>query len=337
MSCTRMYNCLTVYFQKANGKLIMETCEVLYRFFRIASEYIEGYRSGAPYPESFAFAGDSTAAAATTGAAVNAVSVATGSAEIVGTVTGTSPAAYQAGTSTAACTGYAEHNGFAADNNLEGSMGGSASGGMYTEAVGGSGGMLFRSMQEIYAAVAQCSACVLGQTRTHPVAGEGPEELSRLTNSVEVMVIGEGPGADEDRQGRPFVGRAGQLLDKMLEAIQLSRKTNCYITNVVKCRPPQNRDPAPEERSCCAAFLDAQIRLLRPKMILVMGRIAAQHLLQTSDGIGKLRGRFFDYQGIPLMPTYHPSALLRDESLKRPAWEDLKRFRARLHELQAQG
>ena len=298
MSCTRMYNCLTVYFQKANGKLIMETeaCEVLYRFFRTASEYIEGYRSDAPYPESFAFAGDSTSVVAATGAAVNAVSVETGPAEIVGTVTGTS-----------------------------------------TAISAGSGGTLFRSMQEIYTAVAQCSACVLGQTRTHSVAGEGPEELSRLTNSVEVMVIGEGPGADEDRQGRPFVGRAGQLLDKMLEAIQLSRKTNCYITNVVKCRPPQNRDPAPEERSCCAAFLDAQIRLLRPKMILVMGRIAAQHLLQTSDGIGKLRGRFFDYQGIPLMPTYHPSALLRDESLKRPAWEDLKRFRARLHELQAQG
>ena len=283
-----------------------EAYEVLYRFFRTASEYIEGYRSDAPYPESFAFAGDSTAAAATTSAVVNAVSVEIGSAEIVGTVTGAS---------TAISAG---------------------SGGMYTEAVGGSGAP-FGSMQEIYAAVAQCASCVLGQTRTHPVVGEGPEELSRLTNSVEVMVIGEGPGADEDRQGRPFVGRAGQLLDKMLEAIQLSRKTNCYITNVVKCRPPQNRDPAPEERNCCAAFLDAQIRLLRPKMILVMGRIAAQHLLQTSDGIGKLRGRFFDYQGIPLMPTYHPSALLRDESLKRPAWEDLKRFRARLHELQAQG
>ena len=301
--------------------MIMETeaCEVLYRFFRTASEYIEGYRSDAPYPESFAFAGDSTAAAAATGAAVNTECA----------------AAYPAGTGNeqsgigkAAFTGLAGNSGFAADNSLEGAAGGSASGGMYTETVGGSDGMLFRSMQEIYAAVAQCSACVLGQTRTHPVAGEGPEELSRLTNSVEVMVIGEGPGADEDRQGRPFVGRAGQLLDKMLEAIQLSRKTNCYITNVVKCRPPQNRDPAPEERSCCAAFLDAQIRLLRPKMILVMGRIAAQHLLQTSDGIGKLRGRFFDYQGIPLMP---------DESLKRPAWEDLKRFRARLHELQAQG
>ena len=294
--------------------VIMETeaCEVLYRFFRTASEYIEGYRSDAPYPESFAFAGASAAA----------YPAGTGN--------------EQSGIGTAAVTGYAEHNGFAADGSLAAPIAGSASGGMYTEAVGGSGAP-FGSMQEIYAAVAQCSACVLGQTRTHPVAGEGPEELSRLTNSVEVMVIGEGPGADEDRQGRPFVGRAGQLLDKMLEAIQLSRKTNCYITNVVKCRPPQNRDPAPEERSCCAAFLDAQIRLLRPKMILVMGRIAAQHLLQTSDGIGKLRGRFFDYQGIPLMPTYHPSALLRDESLKRPAWEDLKRFRARLHELQAQG
>lgn len=310
--------------------VIMETeaCEVLYRFFRTASEYIEGYRSDAPYPESFAFAGDSTSVVAATSAAVNTECA----------------AAYPAGTGNeqsgigkAAFTGLAGNSGFVADNSLEGAAGGSASGGMYTETVGGNGGTLFRSMQEIYTAVAQCSACVLGQTRTHPVAGEGPEELSRLTNSVEVMVIGEGPGADEDRQGRPFVGRAGQLLDKMLEAIQLSRKTNCYITNVVKCRPPQNRDPAPEERSCCAAFLDAQIRLLRPKMILVMGRIAAQHLLQTSDGIGKLRGRFFDYQGIPLMPTYHPSALLRDESLKRPAWEDLKRFRARLHELQAQG
>ncbi len=334
MSCTRMYNCLTVYFQKANGKLIMETeaCEVLYRFFRTASEYIEGYRSDAPYPESFAFVGDSTAAAATTGAVMNVDSTAVGAA-VYPAGTGNE----QSGIGTAAFTGLAENSGFAADGSLAAPVAGSASGGMYTETVGGSDGTLFRSMQEIYAAVAQCSACVLGQTRTHPVAGEGPEELSRLTNSVEVMVIGEGPGADEDRQGRPFVGRAGQLLDKMLEAIQLSRKTNCYITNVVKCRPPQNRDPAPEERSCCAAFLDAQIRLLRPKMILVMGRIAAQHLLQTSDGIGKLRGRFFDYQGIPLMPTYHPSALLRDESLKRPAWEDLKRFRARLHELQAQG
>ena len=257
-----------------------EICETLYRFFRTSSEYIEGYHSDAPYPESFAICN----------------------------------ASVDSGAETAAAFGHSEYTD--TDSNPA---------------------MPFRSMQDIYAAVAQCTACGLGLTRTKSVAGEGPEELSRLTNSVEVMVIGEGPGADEDRQGRPFVGRAGQLLDKMLEAIQLSRKTNCYITNVVKCRPPNNRDPAPEERSCCSAFLEAQIRLTQPKMILVMGRIAAQHLLQTSDGIGKLRGRFFEYQGIPLMPTYHPSALLRDENLKRPAWEDLKQFRARLQELRSQG
>ena len=309
-----------------------ETCEVLYRFFRTASEYIEGYRSDAPYPKFFVSAADITATEAN-------VSVDTPSAAAYPAGAGNE----QSGIGTAALTGYAKHNGFAADESPVAPIAGSISVEVDTEAGCGSAATSqgirapFCSMQEIYAAVAQCSACVLGQTRTHPVAGEGPEELSRLTNSVEVMVIGEGPGADEDTQGRPFVGKAGQLLDKMLEAIQLSRKTNCYITNVVKCRPPQNRDPAPEERSCCAAFLDAQIQLLRPQMILVMGRIAAQHLLQTSDGIGKLRGRFFDYRGIPLMPTYHPSALLRDESLKRPAWEDLKRFRARLHELQAQG
>ena len=303
-----------------------EACEVLYRFFRTASEYIAGYRSDAPYPESFVYAADSITAVPTGAAAYPA---------------GSGNAQNEIGKPT--FTVFAKHNGFAADESLAAPIAGSISVEVDTEAGCGSAATSqgirapVCSMQEIYAAVAQCSACVLGQTRTHPVAGEGPEELSRLTNSVEVMVIGEGPGADEDTQGRPFVGKAGQLLDKMLEAIQLSRKTNCYITNVVKCRPPQNRDPAPEERSCCAAFLDAQIQLLRPQMILVMGRIAAQHLLQTSDGIGKLRGRFFDYRGIPLMPTYHPSALLRDESLKRPAWEDLKRFRARLHELQAQG
>lgn len=289
-----------------------EACEVLYRLFRTASEYIDGYHTAAPYPESFAFC----------------------------------EAAGNAGLVNRAEAGYGTADDFVAagmtDTERDGShveytgKSGGVNGTGYTETPAGSFAPL-RSMQEVYAAVARCAACALGGTRTKPVAGEGPEELSRLTNSVEVMVIGEGPGADEDRQGRPFVGRAGQLLDKMLEAIQLSRKTNCYITNVVKCRPPHNRDPAPEERHCCAAFLDAQLRLTKPKIILAMGRIAAQHLLQTSDGIGKLRGRFFDYHGIPLMPTYHPSALLRDEGLKRPAWEDLKRFRARLQELRLQG
>ncbi|MGP1454291.1 MAG: uracil-DNA glycosylase [Treponema sp.] len=270
--------------------------EILYRFFRTASEYIEGYRCKEPYPQSYnrPIAQKEAAPAAAT---VHA-----------------SEAAHEE-PARAAAPIHPDSADRTIPTGLETSI------------------PVFTSLQEVYAAVSQCHACGLAATRTHAVAGEGPEELSHLTNSVEVMVIGEGPGADEDRMGRPFVGRAGQLLDKMLEAIQLSRKTNCYITNVVKCRPPGNRDPAPPECDCCEAFLHAQIQCIEPHIILVLGRIAAQRLLQTTDGIGKLRGRFFDYHGIPLMPTYHPSALLRNESLKRPAWEDLKCFRARLLEL----
>lgn len=184
------------------------------------------------------------------------------------------------------------------------------------------------SIQDIALKIASCSRCVLAQTRTKTVPGFGC--LKPL-----VMVIGEGPGADEDRSGLPFVGPAGKLLDKMLEAINLSRHTNCFIGNIVKCRPPKNRDPAPEETQACASFLHTQIHVLNPKMILAVGRIAAQNLLSTSDGIGRLHGRFFSYKGIPLMPTYHPSALLRDASLKKPAWEDLKLFRSRLAEMDA--
>jgi DNA polymerase len=181
------------------------------------------------------------------------------------------------------------------------------------------------SIAEIASRIACCERCVLCQTRTNVVPGIGPERPL-------VMVIGEGPGADEDAKGEPFVGKAGQLLDKMLLAIGLSRKENCFIANVVKCRPPENRDPAPEEAAACAPFLEAQIAALKPRAILAVGRVAAQNLLKTTDGIGKLRGRVFDYGGIPLMPTYHPSALLRDENLKRPAWEDLKRFKTELLE-----
>lgn len=148
------------------------------------------------------------------------------------------------------------------------------------------------------------------------------------------MVIGEGPGAEEDLQGRPFVGRSGQLLDKMLAAVSLSRTVNVFIANIVKCRPPGNRDPQPEESEACAGYLAAQIAYIKPKAILALGRIASRNLLATNEGITRLRGRFFDYRGIPLMPTYHPSALLRDENLKRPAWEDLKRFREKLRELE---
>jgi DNA polymerase len=175
----------------------------------------------------------------------------------------------------------------------------------------------------IAARIASCTLCDLCKTRTNTVPGIGVERPI-------VLVIGEGPGADEDAKGEPFVGKAGQLLDKMLSAIDLSRDTNCYIANVVKCRPPMNRDPLPEEAAACAPYLAAQIDALKPRAILAVGRIAAQNLLGTTSGIGQLRGRFFDYHGIPLMPTYHPSALLRDETLKRPAWEDLKKFKTEL-------
>ena len=134
-------------------------------------------------------------------------------------------------------------------------------------------------------------------------------------------------------QGRPFVGKAGLLLDKMLAAIQLDRKTNCYITNIVKCRPPENRNPFPDEQSACISFLEAQIHILKPKMILCMGKISIEKLMNQSVSITAAHGQFFDYNGIPVMPTYHPSALLRNEELKRPAWDDLKKFRAKLNEI----
>ena len=182
------------------------------------------------------------------------------------------------------------------------------------------------SIQSIADKIKNCTRCGLCQRRTNTVPGVGVEKPV-------VLVIGEGPGADEDARGEPFVGKAGQLLDKMLAAIQLSRQTNCFIANIVKCRPPNNRDPLPDEAAACRSYLDAQIHVLKPAMILAVGRIAIQNLLGTKEGINRLRGRFFEYQNIPVMATYHPSALLRDESLKRPAWEDLKVFRARLEEI----
>lgn len=172
--------------------------------------------------------------------------------------------------------------------------------------------------------VSSCRACKLCEGRHHAVPGEGVADPL-------VVVIGEGPGADEDATGRPFVGRAGQLLDKMLAAINLDRTTNCFIANVVKCRPPNNRDPEPDEIDACGPFLQRQLALLKPRAILTVGRVPTQALLGTTEGISRLRGRLFEYQGIPLLPTYHPSALLRDESLKRPAWEDLKQLRAFLN------
>lgn len=182
------------------------------------------------------------------------------------------------------------------------------------------------SLDSVNAKISACQNCVLSKTRTHVVPGEG------VLQPV-AMVIGEGPGEDEDISGRPFVGKAGQLLDKMLASIALSRASNCFIANIVKCRPPMNRTPMPDEANACSGYLQAQIHILKPQLILAMGRTAIQNLLQTEKGINALRGQFFDYNGIPVIATYHPSALLRDEALKRPAWEDLKKARTKLAEL----
>ena len=184
------------------------------------------------------------------------------------------------------------------------------------------------SITELNAKILRCTRCQLARTRNNVVPGQGVE------NPL-VLVVGEGPGYDEDIQGMPFVGKAGKLLDKMLAAIQLDRNQNCYIANIVKCRPPNNRDPLPEEQAACISFLEAQIHILKPKMILCMGRISGQKLLNTDTPVGQLRGSFHDYNGIPLLVTYHPSALLRNESLKRPAWEDLKLFKRKLDQITA--
>jgi len=168
--------------------------------------------------------------------------------------------------------------------------------------------------------VRACTRCPLHEGRMNAVPGQGV--LDPL-----VMVVGEGPGADEDRRGLPFVGRAGQFLDQWLEAIDLGRERNAYIANIVKCRPPENRDPRPNESEACLPYLRDQIDLVRPRVILTVGRIASGILIGTQAGIGSLRGRTFYYNGIPLIPTYHPSGVLRDPDLKRPVWEDLKRLR----------
>ena len=170
--------------------------------------------------------------------------------------------------------------------------------------------------------VAACTACELCKTRTQTVFGVG-------NTSAEWLVIGEAPGAEEDRQGEPFVGRAGQLLNAMLLAIGLPRET-VFIANVLKCRPPGNRDPKPEEVARCRPFLAAQIALLKPKVILVVGRIAAQSLLATDAPLARLRGKLhhFGEANTPMVVTYHPAYLLRTPTDKRKAWEDLKFARA---------
>lgn len=175
------------------------------------------------------------------------------------------------------------------------------------------------SYRQLESLVGSCTKCRLAQTRTHVVFGEG-------SVPARLMVIGEGPGADEDATGRPFVGKAGQYLDKWLAGIQLARNNGVFIANIVKCRPLQNRDPHPDEVSACIPYLKRQVQLVKPQIILLVGSVAAKTLLDTTDGVTKLRGRFYRYEGIPVMVTYHPAAVLRNEAeLRRPVWEDLKK------------
>lgn len=181
------------------------------------------------------------------------------------------------------------------------------------------------SLERIGDQVRSCTACSLHRGRTHGVPGEGVSQPM-------VLVVGEGPGADEDRTGRPFVGAAGRYLDKWLSAIDAGRESNAYIANIVKCRPPGNRDPLPEEQAACRPFLERQISLLQPKAILTVGRVASQALLDTGAPLGKLRGEVHVFRDIPVVPTYHPSAVLRNQSLRKPVWEDLKRLVSILHD-----
>ena len=169
------------------------------------------------------------------------------------------------------------------------------------------------------AMVKDCRRCTLCETRTQTVFGIGPE-------NAELMVVGEGPGADEDASGEPFVGRAGKLLDQMLAAIGHSRSSNVFIANVVKCRPPGNRDPQPAEVKACRPYLEQQIKLVRPKLIVALGRVAAQRLLQSEQPLSKLRQKLHAYgdDQTPLLITYHPAYLLRSPREKAKSWQDLK-------------
>ena len=170
----------------------------------------------------------------------------------------------------------------------------------------------------------QCTACALHRSRTRSVFGTGPR-------SAPFMIVGEGPGVQEDRKGEPFVGRAGVLLNAMLFALGISREA-VYITNVVKCRPPENRDPRPDEVASCAAYLRRQIALVAPRAILAVGRVAAQSLLSSKLPLGRLRGteQFWGVPSVPVVVTYHPAYLLRAPHDKDKAWQDLKRLRALL-------
>ena len=171
-----------------------------------------------------------------------------------------------------------------------------------------------------------CTACPLAAARKHVVFGTG-------NPAAEILFVGEGPGANEDEQGEPFVGRAGQLLDKMLAGVGLSREKNIYIANMVKCRPPQNRDPAPEEQEACIGWLKGQVSLLRPKILVCLGRVAACRLISPDFKVTRQHGQFFEKKGVLMMGTLHPAALLRTPSQKPEAFADFLKLREKIGEV----
>ncbi|MEA2560017.1 MAG: uracil-DNA glycosylase [Acidobacteriota bacterium] len=182
-------------------------------------------------------------------------------------------------------------------------------------------------LASLRAAAEACTRCRLAQGRQKVVFGAG-------NPAAELMLIGEAPGAEEDKQGLPFVGAAGELLTKIIQAMDM-RREDIYIANILKCRPPGNRDPQPDEIAACRGFLERQIELIQPKVIVALGRIAAQALLGNDGPLGQMRGQWYSVRGIPAMVTYHPAALLRNQGLKRPTWEDMQQVRDRLRELRA--
>jgi len=177
------------------------------------------------------------------------------------------------------------------------------------------------SLETLKAMVSKCRKCPLGNLRKNAVFGEG-------NPAADLMFIGEAPGSEEDLQGKPFVGRAGQLLTDIVTKGMKLRRDDVFIANILKCRPPENRNPLPEEINCCEPYLLKQIEFIKPKVICTLGNFAAQTLLKTREGITKIRGRFFDYRGIKLMPTFHPAYLLRNYSRKNReyVWEDIKKI-----------
>lgn len=185
---------------------------------------------------------------------------------------------------------------------------------------------MYETWEELKSACLECRKCELAATRTQVVFGVGNPQ-------AKVMLVGEGPGQNEDLQGEPFVGRGGQLLDKYLAAVDLDRKTNIYIANIVKCRPPQNRDPLPGEQEACIGWLRNQFTLLRPKIIVCLGRIAAMKMIKPDIKITREHGQFFEKNGVLFMATLHPAALLRNPSQKGLALEDFLRLREKIDEL----